>query len=237
MGKHTVHRADSRGHANNGWLDTHQTFSFADYYDPERVHFGMLRVLNDDVVYPGKGFGTHPHDNMEIISITLDGDLEHRDSIGNVVEVKKGDIQVMSAGTGISHSEYNKSEDRSVNFLQIWVFPREQNLAPRYGQMKLDEKRMHNALLQIVSPDPTDEGAWINQDAWFYLGSIEKGKELGYILHQNGDGVYVFVIGGEVVADGVALGERDGMGIVDMDKFSIRAVHDAEVLLIEVPMF
>lgn len=237
MGKHTIHRADTRGHANHGWLDTHHTFSFANYYDPGRVHFGMLRVLNDDVVDPGMGFGTHPHDNMEIISIPLEGDLEHRDSMGNVAVIKKGEIQVMSAGTGITHSEYNKNDDRPVKFLQIWVFPREQNLTPRYDQIRLDEAKMHNAFQQIVSPDPTDDGAWISQDAWFSLGNIEKGRVVEYKLRKSGDGVYIFVIKGEVVADGVALGERDGMGIVDADKFTVEAEQDAEVLLMEVPMF
>lgn len=237
MGKHTIHRADTRGHANHGWLDTHHTFSFANYYDPGRVHFGMLRVLNDDVVDPGMGFGTHPHDNMEIISIPLEGDLEHQDSMGNVAVIKKGEIQVMSAGTGITHSEYNKNDDRPVKFLQIWVFPREQNLTPRYDQIRLDEAKMHNAFQQIVSPDPTDDGAWISQDAWFSLGNIEKGRVVEYKLRKSGDGVYIFVIKGEVVADGVALGERDGMGIVDADKFTVEAEQDAEVLLMEVPMF
>lgn len=237
MKKHTIHRADSRGHANHGWLDTHHTFSFANYYNPERVHFGMLRVLNDDVVDGGEGFGTHPHDNMEIISIPLEGDLEHQDSMGNVAVIRKGEIQVMSAGTGITHSEYNKNNDRPVKFLQIWVFPREQNLTPRYDQIKLDQNKMHNALQQIVSPNPEDDGAWISQDAWFSLGNIEKGKEVEYMLKNKADGVYVFVIKGEVLADGVNLGERDGMGIVDTQKFTVRAEEDAEVLLMEVPMF
>lgn len=237
MGRHTIHRADTRGHADHGWLDTHHTFSFANYYDPERVHFGMLRVLNDDVVDPGMGFGTHPHDNMEIVSIPLEGDLEHRDSMGNVTVIKKGEIQVMSAGTGITHSEYNKNGDRPVKFLQIWVFPREQNLIPRYGRIKLDADKMHDAFQQIVSPDPTDEGAWIGQDAWFFLGNFGKGKEVEYKLRERGDGVYIFVIKGEVIADGVALGERDGMGIVDTDKITVEAEQNAEVLLMEVPMF
>lgn len=236
MKKHIIHRADSRGRANHGWLDSRHTFSFGDYYNPERVHFGMLRVLNDDVVAPGMGFGTHPHSNMEIISIPLEGDLEHKDSMGNVAVIKKGEIQVMSAGTGITHSEYNKNADRPVKFLQIWVFPREQNLTPRYGQIKLDEQKMHNALQQIVSPNPADGGAWISQDAWFSLGNLESGLEVEYTLKNKVDGVYVFVIKGEVITDGVSLGERDGMGIVDTDTFIIKAESDAEVLLMEVPM-
>ncbi len=237
MKKHTIHRADSRGHADHGWLDTHHTFSFADYYDPARVHFGMLRVLNDDAVAPGMGFGTHPHDNMEIVSIPLEGDLEHRDSMGNVAVIRKGEIQVMSAGTGITHSEYNKNDDRPVKFLQIWVFPREQYLTPRYDQIGLDEGKMRNAFQQIVSPNPDDDGAWISQDAWFSLGNIESGKEVGYDLKNPADGVYVFVIKGSVVVDGVSLGERDGMGIEGVEKFTVAAETDAEVLLMEVPMF
>lgn len=197
----------------------------------------MLRVLNDDVVDPGMGFGTHPHDNMEIVSIPLEGDLEHRDSMGNVTVIKKGEIQVMSAGTGITHSEYNKNGDRPVKFLQIWVFPREQNLTPRYDRIKLDAEKMHDAFQQIVSPDPADEGAWIGQDAWFFLGNLGKGKEVEYKLRNSGDGVYIFVIKGGVVADGVALGERDGMGIAAADEFTVKAERDAEVLLMEVPVF
>ncbi len=237
MKKHIIHRADTRGHANHGWLDSHHTFSFANYYNPERVHFGMLRVLNDDVIAPGMGFGTHPHDNMEVISIPLEGDIEHRDSMGNVAVIGKGEIQAMSAGKGLTHSEYNKNGDRPVKFLQIWVFPREQNLDPKYNRAKLDGSKTRNAFRQIVSPDPVGEGVWINQDAWFMLGDMEKGKELDYTLRDKGNGVYVFVIRGEVVADGILLGERDGMGIVDTEKIAVKAEEDAEVLLMEVPMF
>lgn len=236
MKKHIIHREDSRGHANHGWLDSHHTFSFANYYNPERVHFGMLRVLNDDIVDAGMGFGTHPHDNMEIVSIPLEGDLEHRDSMGNVAVIRKGEIQIMSAGTGITHSEYNKNEDRPVKFLQIWVFPREQGIKPRYDQIKLDGKKMDNALQLIVSPTPDEGVALINQDAWFSLGNLDKGREIEYKLKNSSDGVYIFVIKGEVTADGIALGERDGMGIVGTDKFVVKADEDAEVLLMEVPM-
>lgn len=234
--KHIIHRADSRGHANHGWLDTYHTFSFANYFDPQRVHFGMLRVLNDDYVDPGKGFGTHPHDNMEIISIPLEGDLEHRDSMGNVAVIRKGEIQVMSAGTGITHSEFNKNDDRQVNFLQIWIFPREQYLEPRYDQIKLDEAKMHNAFQQIVSPEPGGEGAWISQDAWLSLGVIEQGTRVEYELKRAEDGVYVFVINGEAEVDGEMLGRRDGMGISGTGNFSVTAKKDSEILLIEVPM-
>lgn len=237
MKDHIIHRAETRGHANHGWLDTHHTFSFANYYNPERVHFGMLRVLNDDIVDAGKGFGTHPHDNMEIISIPLEGDLEHRDSMGNVAVIRKGEIQVMSAGTGITHSEYNKNDDRPVKFLQIWVFPREQHLKPRYDQIKLDANKMRNAFQQIVSPDPSDEGAWISQDAWFSLGDLEQGKELEYKLKNKADGVYAFIIRGEATVDGIKLNERDGMGITGAESFKVEADTDAEILLMEVPMF
>ncbi|MEO5888639.1 MAG: pirin family protein, partial [Ferruginibacter sp.] len=177
-----LHKAGMRGHANHGWLDSKQTFSFGEYYNPDRMHFGVLRVLNDDRVDPGMGFGRHPHDNMEIISIPLEGDLEHKDSMGNVAVIKHGDIQAMSAGTGIFHSEYNKNNDRPAKFLQIWVFPRTKNVAPRYGQVSLNTSDRHNNLQQVISPDKEGEGVWINQDAWFQLGEFDKGFSTTYQL-------------------------------------------------------
>jgi quercetin 2,3-dioxygenase len=174
--KNTIlHKAETRGNADHGWLHSRHTFSFAGYYDPERVHFGVLRVLNDDTVAPGMGFGTHPHENMEIISIPLEGDLEHKDSMGNVSVIRHGDVQVMSAGTGITHSEYNKNKDRPVKFLQIWVFPDKENLTPRYDQVTLNIDDRHNKLQQILSPDPDDPGVWIHQNAWFHLGKFDEG--------------------------------------------------------------
>ena len=232
-----LHPAESRGDGDHGWLHSRHTFSFADYYNPERMHFGMLRVLNDDYVAAGKGFGTHPHDNMEIISIPLEGDLEHRDSMGNISVIKNGDIQVMSAGTGITHSEYNKNHDKPVKFLQIWIFPNKRNVKPRYGQITLDLNDRHNKLQQIVSPDADDAGVWIHQDAWLHMGRFYKDFSVDYTLKKPGNGVYAFIIKGDVTMDGNALNERDGLGIRDTDIISIKAnSQDAEVLLIEVPM-
>jgi redox-sensitive bicupin YhaK (pirin superfamily) len=232
-----IHKAGTRGHANHGWLDTYHTFSFADYYDPQRVHFGALRVLNDDTVAGGMGFGTHPHDNMEIISIPLEGDLEHKDSMGNTQIIKHGDIQVMSAGTGIRHSEQNKNHDTPVKFLQIWVFPRKQNVSPRYGQITLNPADRKNKLQQIVSPNESDGATWINQDAWFYLANLDNGKKLDYSLNRKGYGVYAFIIEGDFTVAGEKLNRRDGMGITGLDKISIEANSDkAEILLIEIPV-
>jgi len=237
MTKTILHNADSRGDADHGWLHSRHTFSFADYYNPERMHFGMLRVLNDDYVAQGKGFGTHPHDNMEIISIPLEGDLEHRDSMGNISVIKNGDIQVMSAGTGITHSEYNKNSDKPVKFLQIWIFPNKRNVKPRYGQITLDLNDRHNKLQQIVSPDADDAGVWIHQDAWFHMGRFDKDFSVDYTLKKPSNGVYAFIIKGDVTMDGNALKERDGLAIRDTDIISVKAnSQDAEVLLIEVPM-
>jgi quercetin 2,3-dioxygenase len=232
-----LHRSESRGHANHGWLDSHHTFSFANYYDPERVHFGALRVLNDDQVDPGMGFGTHPHDNMEIISIPLEGDLEHRDSMGNVAVIRHGDVQVMSAGTGIRHSEYNKSKDSLVKFLQIWVFPNRQNVEPRYDQITLNPEDRHNKFQQIVSPNPQDAGVWIHQDAWFFLSKFDKGHTAEYRIKKKGNGLYAFVLSGSITVEGQKLSTRDGMGIWDFEKTTIISdSQDAEILFMEVPM-
>jgi quercetin 2,3-dioxygenase len=231
-----LHKASTRGHANHGWLDTNHTFSFAHYYDPTRVHFGALRVLNDDFVDGGMGFGTHPHDNMEIISIPLSGDLEHKDSMGNVAVIKQNDVQIMSAGTGIYHSEYNKNKDKKVNFLQIWVFPKVRNIEPRYDQINFNPEDRVNKLQQVVSPSKSDDGVWINQDAWFHLGNLKKGFAIDYSIKQKGNGVYVFVINGDVTINTQKLNKRDGFGVWDVDKLAIVADSDAEVLLMEVPM-
>jgi quercetin 2,3-dioxygenase len=237
MSKTIIHKADSRGHANHGWLDTHHTFSFANYYNPDRVHFGALRVLNDDRVDPGRGFGTHPHENMEIISIPLEGDLEHKDSMDNVTIINHGDIQVMSAGTGIYHSEYNKNKETYVKFLQIWVLPNKKNVEPRYDQITLNIADRHNKLQQIVSPSPDDDGVWIYQNAWFHLGEFDKDFSAEYKIKRNGNGVYVFVIKGELMIDGIVLNTRDGIGIWKTDKIYIKAsLSGSEVLLMDVPM-
>lgn len=231
-----LHKASTRGHANHGWLDTSHTFSFAHYYDPARMHFGALRVLNDDFVDGGKGFGTHPHDNMEIISIPLSGDLEHKDSMGNVAVIKQNDVQILSAGTGISHSEYNKNPDKKVNFLQIWVFPKVKNIKPRYDQISFKPEDRVNKLQQIVGPSKADDGVWINQDAWFHLGNLKKGFNTEYNIKQKENGVYAFVIEGDLTINGQALNKRDGFGVWDVEKLNLVANNDAHVLLMEVPM-
>lgn len=238
MSNSVLHRAETRGDANHGWLHSKHTFSFANYYNPERIHFGMLRVLNDDTVAPGMGFGTHPHDNMEIISIPLEGDLEHKDSMGTKAVIKHGDVQVMSAGTGIAHSEYNANHDREVKFLQIWVFPNKKNVEPRYGQITLNPEERHNKLQQILSPNPDDAGVWIHQNAWFHMGNFDKGMSTNYKIKAKakGNGVYIFVLKGDVTVNGQELHNRDGYGVWNVDELSIKADSDAEVLLMEVPM-
>lgn len=236
MANTVLHKAETRGHANHGWLNSYHTFSFANYYNPERVHFGALRVLNDDTVAAGMGFGTHPHDNMEIISIPLEGDLEHKDSMGNTTVIRNGDIQVMSAGTGVHHSEYNKNRDHLVKFLQIWVYPNQRNVKPRYDQITLNAADRKNTLQQIISPNADDAGVWIHQDAWFHLADFDAGKTAEYQIHKAGNGVYAFVLKGDVSINGQALSTRDGLGIWDVDSFSIEASSDAEFLLMEVPM-
>jgi quercetin 2,3-dioxygenase len=235
--KTIFHKANTRGYADHGWLKSYHTFSFASYYNPERVHFGALRVLNDDFVAAGQGFGTHPHNNMEIVSIPLEGDLEHKDSMGNIAIIKNGDIQVMSAGSGISHSEYNKNTEQAVKFLQIWVFPNVKDVKPRYDQISLNANERHNSFQQIVSPSPNDEGVWIHQDAWFHLGRFDKDFSLEYVLKKKGNGVYVFILSGDVSVDGAELNHRDGMGIWDTEGFLLKSVsNNTEVLLMEVPM-
>ena len=236
MSNTILHKAESRGDANHGWLHSRHTFSFANYYNPERIHFGSLRVLNDDSVEAGMGFGTHPHDNMEIISIPLEGDLEHKDSMGNVSVIKHGDVQVMSAGTGIYHSEYNKNKDKLVKFLQIWVFPNKKNVTPRYDQITLNLEDRHNKLQQILSPNPDDEGVWIYQNAWFHLGKFDKGVSANYNIKAKGNGVYLLVLSGDVTVNEQPLNSRDGYGVWDVDDFSIKADTNSEFLLMEVPM-
>ncbi len=232
-----LHKADSRGVADHGWLLSHHTFSFANYHNPERMHFGVLRVLNDDKVEGGRGFGTHPHDNMEIISIPLEGDLEHKDSMGNLAVIKSGDVQVMSAGTGIMHSEFNKNNDQLVKFLQIWVYPKKRNVVPRYDQISLNINDRYNKFQQILSPDPNDEGVWIHQDAWFHMGAFDKGFISEYQLKKEGNGIYAFIIKGSAVIEETELHEKDGFGIWNVSKLQIKASEQGtEILLMEVPM-
>ena len=235
--KTVFHPAGSRGHANHGWLNTHHTFSFARYYDPERINFGALRVLNDDEVAPGRGFARHPHDNMEIVSIPLSGDLEHEDSLGNVAVIREGDIQVMSAGTGVTHSEKNHQRDADVKFLQIWIFPRERDVAPRYDQQALDPAAERNQFAQVLSPNPDDAGVWINQDAWFHLGTFGEGREASYALKRPGNGVYVFLLEGAAEVAGQPMQRRDGLGISETDRFTVLSqAPGTRLLVMEVPM-
>ncbi len=236
MKKTILHIADTRGDANHGWLHSRHTFSFANYYNPERMHFGALRVLNDDIVKGGEGFGMHPHDNMEIISIPLIGDLEHKDNMGNVTVIRKGDVQVMSAGTGVFHSEYNKNPDTDVNFLQIWVVTNTKNVAPRYDQISIKELERENEFYQILSPDANDQGVWIYQDAWFHIGDFKAGKSQTYTFKKEGNGLYIFLLEGEIDVEGQILNKRDGYGIWNTDNVLIKATKDARILLMEVPM-
>ena len=235
MKNSVIHKANTRGLADHGWLKSHHTFSFANYYDPERVQFGTLRVLNDDRVAAGMGFGTHPHKNMEIISIPLEGDLEHKDSMGNTSVIRKNDIQIMSAGTGIQHSEYNRNKEMEVKFLQIWVLPKENNITPRYDQITYKPEDRINKFQRIVSPEE-DGSVWINQDAYFSLGNLLKGFSTEYTINKKGNGVYAFILKGEVEINDQKLETRDGFGIWDVDTMKVKASTDAEILLMEVPM-
>jgi len=232
-----LHTSDSRGDANHGWLHSKHSFSFANYYNPEKIHFGVLRVLNDDFVAAGMGFGLHPHDNMEIISIPLEGDLAHQDSMGNQTVIKHGDIQVMSAGTGVKHSEMNHNKDKPVKFLQIWVIPNKKNVTPRYDQITLDPKDRINTLQQILSPNADDAGVWIHQDAWFHIGKFDLDFKTNYKAKKPGNGMYAFVLYGSFELAGQTLNERDALGITDFDQFELKALtKDAEILLMEIPL-
>lgn len=230
------HTSASRGVADHGWLKSRHTFSFSNYYNPDRMHFGVLRVLNDDIVAGGMGFGKHPHNNMEIISIPLEGDLMHEDSMGNKTVIKNGDIQVMSAGTGIVHSEFNYNKDQQVKFLQIWVMPNMRDVEPRYDQITLSLEDRHNKLQQIVSPNPDDAGVWIHQDAWFFIGKLDAGLNIKHTLKKKENGVYAFLLSGDISISSQLLHARDGLGIWDVESLDIHAESDAEILLMEVPM-
>lgn len=234
--KTVLHKANTRGHANHGWLDTHHSFSFANYRNPERMNFGVLRVLNDDVVSGGRGFAKHPHDNMEIISIPLSGALKHEDTLGSQHVIRKGDVQVMSAGSGIYHSEKNDSSNEEVRFLQIWMFPNTRNVQPRYDQINYDPKQLKNNLLQVLSPHQDDAGVWVHQNAWFHMGELDNGFKTTYQLKGKGTGVYAFVLEGDVTIAGQPLNKRDGFGIWEVETIDIQADSEAQVLLMEVPM-
>ncbi len=231
-----LHRADSRGYADHGWLKSFHTFSFANYHDPQRVRFGLLRVLNDDVIQPGEGFGTHPHDNMEIVSIPLKGALAHKDSTGSEHVINTGDVQIMSAGSGLYHSEYNASQKDEVNFLQIWVFPKERDIEPRYDQKTFNANERLNKFQLVVSPEKNDSSLWINQNAYFSLGNFDAGKETSYAVKHKGNGIYIFVISGSVTVNGELLGIRDAIAIEGTDSVDIHTNETTELLVIEVPM-
>ena len=234
--KEILDKNESRGLADHGWLVSRHTFSFADYHNPQRMKFGLLRVINDDIVKPSMGFGTHPHENMEIVSIPLTGSLRHQDSMGNQHVINAGEVQIMSAGSGLTHSEYNNSDKDDVNFLQIWVFPKERDIEPRYGQKYFDRTDRQNRFQVLVSPEASEEEIWINQAAWFSMADLEAGKQISYQKHHNNSGVYFFVIEGKLEVNGNAIDRRDGLGLVQGESFSVRAESDAQLLVIEVPM-
>ena len=234
--KTIIHKAKERGHANHGWLNAYHSFSFASWFNPEKVQFGVLRVLNDDTIAAGMGFGTHPHDNMEIITIPLEGDLAHKDSMGNGTTIKMGDIQVMSAGTGIQHSEFNPNNDQQTKLFQIWLFPKYRNVEPRYQQITLDKSLEKNDFAQILSPNPDDAGVWIHQDAWFYLSDFDTNFSKKLALKKEGNGFYVMNIEGEIEVNGEKLEKRDAVGIWETNEIEIKANSNAKFLIMEIPM-
>ena len=231
-----IHTADSRGHADHGWLNAYHSFSFASWFNPNRVQFGVLRVLNDDTVAAGMGFGMHGHDNMEIITIPLEGDLAHKDNMGNAETIKTDDIQVMSAGTGVQHSEFNPNEDQQTKLFQIWLFPKTQNVTPRYQQITLDKSLQKNDFAQILSPNVDDEGVWIHQDAWFYLSDFDADFSKKLSLKKEDNGFYIMNIEGEIEVDGEKLGKRDAIGISNANEIEIKANTASKFLVMEIPM-
>jgi redox-sensitive bicupin YhaK (pirin superfamily) len=234
--KKILHKANTRGHFDFEWLKTNHTFSFGNYYNPERINFGMLRVLNDDFVAAGQGFGTHPHNDMEIVSIPLIGTLAHKDSTGTEKVIVPDEVQVMSAGTGILHSEYNHSKYKEINFLQLWIFPDKKGHKPRYDQKSFNPEEQKNKLLKIVSPDKNNDNLWLNQDAYLSMTNLEKNKSINYKLHTSGNGVYIFLVEGNISVEEETLSKRDGIGIWETEEISLKANKDSQILLIEVPM-
>lgn len=234
--KTIIHKSADRGHANHGWLNAKHSFSFASYHDPNKVHFGLLRVLNDDIVAPGTGFGMHPHDNMEIVTIPLQGTLEHRDSMGNIGTIKPNEIQAMSAGSGLMHSEYNHSKTEPINLLQIWVFPKERNIEPRYEQKVFSENDKLYKFKTIVAPVKSDDVMWINQDAYFSIGKFNEDTIQNYSIQHTGNGAYIFIIEGEAAIANEALEKRDAIGIWETTNFELKIKANSEILIIEVPM-
>lgn len=236
MKNSVLHKANERGHANHGWLNAYHSFSFGSWYNPKKVNFGALRVLNDDTIAAGMGFGTHPHDNMEIITIPLEGDLAHKDSMGNASTIKSGDVQVMSAGTGILHSEFNPNRDQQTKLFQIWLFPKTENVTPRYQQITLDKTKQKNSFAQILSPNAEDEGVWIHQDAWFYLSNFDAGFSKKLALKKERNGFYIMNIEGEIEVNGEKLEKRDAIGIWETNEIEIKANSSAKFLVMEIPM-
>ncbi|GMU94605.1 pirin family protein [Ignavibacterium album] len=230
-----IHRSEERGKANYGWLDTKYSFSFARYYDPDKMGFGLLRVLNDDIVLPDSGFGTHPHDNMEIITIILDGQLQHKDSMGNGSVIKAGEVQVMSAGSGVTHSEFNPSKTEKVNLLQIWIYPKEENIEPRYDQKSFPKNERKNKLITAVSGYSENGPLYIHQNAEIKLGYFDKGNKINYQI-RNGNGVYLFVIEGHLKIVNEDLLRRDAIGIYNITEFNIEVAETSEFVLLEIPM-
>jgi len=229
-------RANERGSADHGWLNAKHTFSFAGYYNPERVHFGMLRVFNDDIVAPAMGFGMHPHDNMEIVTIPIQGELEHKDSEGHHGVITQGEVQVMSAGSGLYHSEFNHSKDKEVNLMQIWVLPRQRDIEPRYDQKAFDEEGRKNKFQVVASPEKDNGSLWLNQNVYFNLGNFDKGQTAKYERKLKNNGMWLFVIEGEVEVNGEKLERRDSMGISETDAADLKFTKDSKVLIIDVPM-
>jgi quercetin 2,3-dioxygenase len=236
--KKSIYKSATRGQADYGWLKPHYSFSFANYYNPERVHFGMLRVVNDDWIGPGGGFDTHPHDNMEIVTIPLTGALEHRDSMGSGSVIRHGEIQVMSAGTGITHSEFNHSKTDPLTLLQIWIFPKVKNVKPRYDQREFnfDTEKMKNRLNLVISPNQDGDTLWLHQDTWFSVGKFDKDKEFTYILNDPANGLFIFLIEGKISFDGSILEKRDTAEIIETGSVAFKTTESSTVLLIEVPM-
>jgi quercetin 2,3-dioxygenase len=234
--KTVLHKANERGHANHGWLDAWHSFSFASYYDPAKIHFGAIRVLNDDTIAGGMGFGTHPHDNMEIITIPMSGQLEHKDSMGNTGIISKGEVQVMSAGRGIQHSEYNHNANEEVKLFQIWLFPNQKNVTPRYDQRAFHFDGVKNSFITLVSPMGNDEGLNIHQNAWISYGKLDAGTSNTYYIKAKGNGVYIMLVNGEAAIGETILHKRDAIGITEADMIDIKANVGSEILLLEVPV-
>ncbi len=232
--KTTFHAADTRGHANHGWLDAKHSFSFASWYNPERIHFGMLRVLNDDIVAAGMGFGKHPHDNMEIITIPLSGAIKHQDSMGFSEIIEAGEVQVMSAGTGIYHSEFNPNQNQALNLFQIWIFPDKKQVEPRYAQRKYNLE--NGAFTPLVGPKDSGLSTWIHQNAWISMGNFNQQTSINYALNEPNNGVYLMLIEGEIAVGEQRLQTKDAIGISQTENIDIQIIEPSKILIIEVPM-